>query len=118
MNRISRQCGILSISQPHRLPWPVTGIALIDFYPHMLHDQQEVCTSFIIETRSLFREKVGKMIKVKFRAKKEVAMGKQQVPNMKDGVGEVIQIANYVLHKIICIIFTGNDDIRETKMQT
>jgi hypothetical protein len=29
MSRLSRQCGILNISQPHRLPQPVTGIALL-----------------------------------------------------------------------------------------
>jgi hypothetical protein len=28
---LSRQCGILNISQPYRLPWPVTGITLLYF---------------------------------------------------------------------------------------
>jgi hypothetical protein len=28
VSRLSRQCGILNISQPCRPPWPVTGIAL------------------------------------------------------------------------------------------
>jgi hypothetical protein len=29
MSRLSRQCGILNISQPYRPPWPVKGIALL-----------------------------------------------------------------------------------------
>jgi hypothetical protein len=29
VNRLSRQCGILNISQPHRSPRPVTGIAVL-----------------------------------------------------------------------------------------
>jgi hypothetical protein len=29
MSRLSRQCGILNISQPYRLPRSVTGIALL-----------------------------------------------------------------------------------------
>jgi hypothetical protein len=32
MSRLSRQCGILNIPQPYRLPRPVTGIALLLFY--------------------------------------------------------------------------------------
>jgi hypothetical protein len=29
VSRLSRQCGILNISQLYRPPWPVTGIALL-----------------------------------------------------------------------------------------
>jgi hypothetical protein len=32
VSRLSRQCGILNISQPYRLPRPVTGITLLYFY--------------------------------------------------------------------------------------
>jgi hypothetical protein len=29
---MSRQCGILNISQAYRIPWPVTGIVLLYFF--------------------------------------------------------------------------------------
>jgi hypothetical protein len=29
VSQLSRKCGILDISQPHRPPWPVTGITLL-----------------------------------------------------------------------------------------
>jgi hypothetical protein len=32
VSRLSRQCGILNISQPYRPPQPVTGIALLFFF--------------------------------------------------------------------------------------
>jgi hypothetical protein len=32
VSRLSRQCGILNISQPYRPPWPGTGIALLLLY--------------------------------------------------------------------------------------
>jgi hypothetical protein len=32
VSQLSRQCGILNISQPYRPPWPVTGIAIFLLY--------------------------------------------------------------------------------------
>jgi hypothetical protein len=32
VSRLSRQCGSLNISQPHRPAWPVTGIVLLYFF--------------------------------------------------------------------------------------
>jgi hypothetical protein len=37
VSRLSRQCGILNISQPYRPPWPVAGIALLYFYLNLRH---------------------------------------------------------------------------------
>jgi hypothetical protein len=34
MSQLSRQCGILNISQLYRRPRPVTGIALLYIYSH------------------------------------------------------------------------------------
>jgi hypothetical protein len=39
VSRLSRQCGILNISQPYRPPRPVTGIALLYFTLLTLHHQ-------------------------------------------------------------------------------
>jgi hypothetical protein len=37
VSRLSRQCGILNISQPYRPAEPVTGTALLRFTSHILH---------------------------------------------------------------------------------
>jgi hypothetical protein len=36
MSRLSGQCGSLDISQPHRPPWPVTGIASLCYTAHCM----------------------------------------------------------------------------------
>jgi hypothetical protein len=36
-SRLTRQCGILNISQPHRPPQPVTGKIVLSFYFYRLH---------------------------------------------------------------------------------
>jgi hypothetical protein len=35
VSRIYRQRGTLNVSQPHRHPWPVTGIALLIYLIHL-----------------------------------------------------------------------------------
>jgi hypothetical protein len=46
VSRLSRQCGILNISQPSRPPWPVTGIALFFFTYTHTHAQQFVFRAY------------------------------------------------------------------------
>jgi hypothetical protein len=43
-SRLSRQCGILNISQLCRPPRPVTGIALLYFYKRNLYLADKYCT--------------------------------------------------------------------------
>jgi hypothetical protein len=42
MSQLSKQCGILNISQPYRPPWPVTGIAFIFFYILAYHHHKPI----------------------------------------------------------------------------
>jgi hypothetical protein len=42
VSRLSRQCGILNISQLNRCPWSVTGIALLYSYELLVAGVQEI----------------------------------------------------------------------------
>jgi protein tyrosine phosphatase len=37
MSRLSKQCGILNISEPYRPPWPVMGIVLLFVYSYITY---------------------------------------------------------------------------------
>jgi hypothetical protein len=58
MSQLSKQCGILSITQPYRPPRPVTGIALLYFssFEHTLK-QKSSRTSNTVMSRVSVKEK-------------------------------------------------------------
>jgi hypothetical protein len=52
VSRLSRQCGILNISQPYRPPWPIMGIALLFTFFNVKH-----LGSYVILNRQPYRRK-------------------------------------------------------------
>jgi hypothetical protein len=63
MKQLSRQCGILNISQSYRPPRPVTGIALLTYYVRTdtkEHHSERICMHFnICNVAQLYRQYIN-----------------------------------------------------------
>jgi hypothetical protein len=53
VSRLSRQCGILNVSQPYRPPRPIMGIALLYYYLWRLDSAVGTATDYRIDGRGV-----------------------------------------------------------------